>query len=99
MWILPDRFAVLAPIAVQRPARQLLARVPLALAEVSQSGRGILILQALIESGCQLAFCRTERRRVPLRAIRIVDGHEGWFAAHGQSHIQRLQIGIYRMAQ
>ena len=34
--IAPDRLAIAAPEAVQRPARQLLARIPLALAEMQQ---------------------------------------------------------------
>lgn len=33
----PDRLAVAPPVAIERPARQLLARIPLALAEVQQS--------------------------------------------------------------
>ena len=42
--VIPDRLAVLAPEARQRPARQLLARVPLALAEVEQALRRVTLL-------------------------------------------------------
>ena len=35
--VVPDRLAVAAPVAAERPARQRLARIPLALAEVQQS--------------------------------------------------------------
>ncbi len=37
----PDRLAVLAPEAIQRPARQLLARIPFALAEMHEPRRGV----------------------------------------------------------
>ena len=33
-WIFPDRHAVLAPITAECPARQRLARIPLALSEM-----------------------------------------------------------------
>src|SRR5689334_17280242 len=38
--VLPHGLAVLAPEAGKRPARQLLARIPLALAEVQETGPG-----------------------------------------------------------
>ena len=70
---IPDRLAVLAPEAVQRPARQLLAGIPLALAEVHQPVRGILVAQAVEEVGGELALGRAERGGVPFGAVRVVD--------------------------
>ena len=43
--VVPDRHAVLAPEEVERPARQLLARIPLALAEVDEAA-GTVVLPA-----------------------------------------------------
>jgi len=39
-WVVPERLAVRAPEAGERPARQLLARIPLALPEMQQALRG-----------------------------------------------------------
>jgi hypothetical protein len=95
----PDGLAVAAPIAVERPARQLLAGIPLALSEVRQSRRRIPILHALEQGAGEPALRRTHRGRVPFRTVRIVDGHERGFAAHRQPHVHRRKIGIDRSAE
>ena len=43
--VAPDRFTVLAPIASQRPTRQLLAGIPLALTDVQHAAGGELTLE------------------------------------------------------
>src|SRR5580692_1971214 len=62
----PDRLAVAPPVTVQRPARQLLAGVPLALPEVSQPHGRIMIAQAVIQLGGEPALVGSHGGRVPL---------------------------------
>src|SRR6185369_736357 len=83
----PDRLAILAPEAVQAPARQLLAGVPLALAEVHQAVWGVFLAQAVKDVGREEALGRAEGGRIPLGAVRVVDGDEGRLAALGQPDI------------
>ncbi|MNS63763.1 hypothetical protein D3C72_968660 [compost metagenome] len=92
--VLPDRHAVASPVAIERPARQLLTGVPLALPEMHQPLRRVASTHALEQLGGQSAFIRPQRRRVPLGAVRVIDGHEGWLTAHGQAHIAFQQVGI-----
>ena len=95
----PDRLAVAAPEAVERPARQLFARIPLALAEVRQSLRRVLLLEAVVELDGEAALVGPHRRGVPLRAVRIVDRNERGLAAHGQAHVARQQLRVDVMAR
>src|SRR5712671_3410756 len=44
--IVPDRLAVLAPVAAERPARQLLAGIPLALAVVEKSAGRVMLFKS-----------------------------------------------------
>ena len=68
-----QRLAILAPEAVQRPARQLFARIPLPLAEMRQSSGRKFVAQAHDKiSAASLRLLGPKRRRVPLRAVRIV---------------------------
>ena len=96
--IAPDRFAVLAPVAAQRPAWQLLAGVPFALAEMQQrSGR---------EPACELAeqharqppLLGPQRQRIPLRSVHVVDRHEGRLAAHGEPQVVLADVVFDRLA-
>ena len=67
----PDRLAVLAPEQVQRPARQLLARIPLALAEVQQAACAVLAARsASISSTLSSALGRTRAPRCSTRRPR-----------------------------
>ncbi len=94
--IAPDRFGVATPEAVERPARQLLARIPLALAEMRQARRGIPLAQALIQIDRESALILPERRGIPFRAIRIIHGYERRFATHSEAHIERRQVLVDR---
>src|SRR5690606_22850248 len=75
--IRPQRLTIAAPEGVQRPARQLLARIPLALSEVQYALRRVVVFQLAYKLAGNAAFVRTERGRVPFRGIAPVDRHEG----------------------
>ncbi len=95
----PHRLAVAAPEAVQRPPRQRLARIPLALPEVRKPGGRVAILESVIEVAGQPPLVRSESRCVPLSAVGIVAGHEGRLAAHGQPHVAGFQFCVDPLAQ
>ena len=97
--IFPDGHSILAPVGGQRPPGQLLAGVPFSLAVVQQGARGELAPQPLDEFARKRAFLRRNRRKIPLRAIRIIDRDKRRLAAHCQSHIMLLQVGIDGSAQ
>jgi len=45
------------------------------------------------------ALVGAERGGIPLRIVRVVDGHEGRLAAHGQAHVAFKQVDIDLPAQ
>ncbi len=98
-WVAPDRLAVLAPMAAQRPARQLLAGIPLPLAVMQQ----VAGTKAAGEAPQQLAgigaLRRAERVGVPFRAVGVGCRDEGRLAAHGEAHILGVEIAIDALAQ
>ncbi|MNP21137.1 hypothetical protein D3C76_1137440 [compost metagenome] len=93
--VAPQRHTVTPPEAVERPARQLLTRVPLALTEMHQGAGRVMLVQTLEQLASEAPLVRAQRCRVPLGAVRVVDGNEGRLAAHGQAHIRRFQIAIH----
>ena len=95
--ILPDRDAVAAPIAAQRPTRQRLARIPFALSVMKHRAGRRLLAEALDESQAAGSLHRSQSIDVPLRALGLVDADEGRLAAHGQAHILRLQVRVDAM--
>src|SRR5206468_2678349 len=66
----PDRFAVGAPKAVERPAGQLLPRIPLALAKMDEALGAVVPAQAVIKIGGKFFLVRSHRRGVPFLAVR-----------------------------
>src|SRR4051794_9968479 len=70
--VAPDRFAILAPVARQRPARQRLAGVPLPLPEMEQRPRSETIAEPAKEDVGTLALRRPEGVGVPLGLIAIL---------------------------
>ncbi len=92
--IAPQRFAVAAPVAAERPARQGLARVPFALAVVQQRRVREGLGETLEQIVGTLAFVLAERESVPLRAVHVVDRDESGFAAQGQAHVVGVEIGV-----
>ena len=97
--ILPHRLPVAPPVAVERPARQLFAGIPLALTEVHQSLWRILFPQAVKEIGGADALGRPQCIDAPFGTVRVVDRHEGRLAAHGQAYVSADQIGVDTMAE
>jgi hypothetical protein len=97
--VLPQWLAVGAPIAAQRPARQWLTRVPLALAEMQHGTRRKMALQPFEQVTGEFALLVGERGVVPLRTVHVVDRDEGRLAAHGQAHVVRLEFGVDLVAE
>ncbi len=97
--IVPGRLAVGAPEDRQRPARQLLARVPLALAEVQEAALAVFLAQPVHQLGGVAALGGAEGVGVPLRRIAVAAGDEGGLAAHGQAHVAGRQARVDRVAQ
>ncbi len=96
--IFPERLPIPAPIDRESPARQLLARIPLALAIMQKPARSELVAQAADEIFGIAALCRADGVGVPLRAVHVVDGDEGRLAAHGKAHIAGLQAAVHLVA-
>ena len=96
---MPARLAVGAPADGQCPARQLLAGVPLALAEMQESAAGVLGAQPVHQLGGEAALGGAERVDVPLGAVAVVHRDEGRLAAHRQAHVLALQLRIDVVAQ
>jgi hypothetical protein len=96
----PDRVAVVAPEAGQRPARQLLARIPLALAVVQQAGGRVARLEFVQQGGRERALVRPAHRGgVPFLALAVVYRDKGGFAAHGQAHVLGREVAFDAAAQ
>ena len=68
-----DRLAVAPPEPVERPARQLLAGIPLALTVVEQALVALIRTQALQQFGGQPALVGTKRFGIPLGAVAVID--------------------------
>ena len=92
--IADDRLAVASPEPVERPARQLLARIPFALPVVQQTLIALTGAQPLQQFGRQPALVGAQRLGIPLGAVAVVDRHESGLTALGQAHVARDQIGI-----
>ena len=95
----PDRRAVLAPVARERPARQLLAGVPLALPVMQQALGREMIAQAGEELGTEQALGGTHRIGVPFGALVVVGGHEGRLPAHGEAHVVPDEVRVHAMPE
>ncbi len=97
--VMPDRLPVLAPIQRKGPARQGLARIPLALTIVQQPAGRKLVLKAAHQLVCQSALGWADGIRIPFGTFEIVDRDESWLAAHGQTHIPRLKALVDSVAE
>ncbi len=93
--IFPDRNAVLAPIAAQRPAGQRFAGIPLALSEMQQRAGREAIAEPQEKLHRQLALVRSEGAGGPLGSVRVLERDEGRLAAHGEPNVARFQLGIH----
>ena len=97
--VMPDGLPVLAPKNRERPARQLLARIPLALAEVQEAAVAVFGAQLLHQRVGIAAFGRPLRVGIPLGGIAILVGNKGRLPPHRQAHITGGQIAINAFAE
>ena len=97
--VAPDRFAVLAPVAGEGPARQGFAGIPFALAVVEQAALGKFRFNRRINVSDKRAFFRPERGEIPFLSIHVVDGHERRLTSHCQANVVLGQFDINPVAQ
>ena len=97
--IAPHRHAVGAPQAGERPARQRLARIPLALPVVQHAPGGEALAEATDQRAGEPALVLAERGDGPLGAVHVVHADEGRLAALGQAHVAGLQPRVDDVAQ
>ena len=97
--VLPDRRAVAAPVEREGPARQALARVPLALAVVQEAAGREAVAQPADQLVGELALHRADSVGVPLGRLEVVDRHEGRLAAHRQPHVAGGQQLVHLAAE
>ncbi|MCY1214496.1 hypothetical protein D9M72_263100 [compost metagenome] len=97
--VVPQRLAVGAPEDRQRPARQLLARVPLALAEMQEAALAVLGAQLVHELGGVAALGGAERVGVPFGRVAVAGGHVGGLTAHREAHVAGHEARIDRVAE
>ena len=97
--VLPDWLAILAPENTQRPTRQLLTWVPLALAKVQEAAFAVLGAQLLHQLCGVTAFGGAQRIDVPLGRVSVGGGHERGLAAHGQAHVTGGQVLVHQLAE
>ena len=92
--VVPDRPAVGPPENAEQPARQRLARVPLALSVVEHAAAPEGVAQPPHQHVRALALGRAVGGDRPLRRFHVVDRHEGRFAAHREPHVASLQVCV-----
>ena len=97
--VAPRRLAVAAPVGAERPARELLARIPLALAEVHEAIGAVVLPEPVEQRGREPALGRAERARVPLGAVAVLGGDERRLAPHGEPHVHALEIAVDGVAE
>ena len=92
--VVPQRRAVRAPVHADQPARQRLARVPLALAVRDQGAGREVGHDPLREIDRQAPLRRAVGGRVPLRRVRLDARDERRLAAHRQAHVAVLEVRV-----
>ena len=92
--IAPQRHPVAAPVDAERPARQRLAGIPLALAEMQQSPRCEPVFEPALQHARELALLLAVGVDVPLGAIHVVDGDERRFAAQCEPDIPLGELRV-----
>src|SRR5262245_1882216 len=95
----PDRLTVDAPETVERPACELLARVPFTLAEMNQALSPVALAQTMIQIGGQPALVRSQRRSVPFFAVGVIDRYKRRLSTHRQPHVPSREVGIDIVAE
>ena len=97
--VVPAGLAIGAPANRQRPARQLLARVPLALAVVQEATLAVMCTQPTHQVLRHQPLGRAQRVGIPLGAVAVLDADEGGLATHRQPHVARHQLRVHLLAQ
>ena len=92
--VVPQRFAVAAPVQSDLPARQRFSRIPLALSVLHQTARRPFLLQQRGQYGGPVALVRPIGIGGPLRIHLVVDRDERRFAAHGQPDVAGRQPAV-----
>ena len=95
----PHRLLVGAPVDVERPAWQLFAGVPLALAEVQEAALAVLRAQFFHHLGGKAALGGAERIGIPLGGIAVAHRYKSRLAAHRQAHIAHGQFFVHGSAE
>jgi len=97
--VAPDRHAVATPVERESPARQGLARIPLALAVVQKATGGEAVAQPADQLVRECALLRPDGFGVPFLAFEVVDRDEGRLAAHRQPHVSGRERRIDPVAE
>ena len=92
--VFPDRHAIRAPEHIQCPAWQGFAGIPFALTEMRNAAGRETVPQAFQQAVGQFPLLFAQRIGVPLRAIHVIDGDKGWFAALGETDIAFRQLPV-----
>ena len=95
--ILPNGDAVDAPGAAQRPTRQRLAWIPLALSVVEHCAGRHSLAEALDQGQAARSLDWSESVDMPLRALGLVEADERRLSSHGQAHILCFQVRVDTM--
>src|SRR5262249_20895614 len=95
----PDRLAVGAPETAERPAWELLARVPFTLAAMDQALSPVALAQTMSPIGGQPVLVRSQTRSVPFFAGGVIDGYKRRLATHRQSHVPGHEVSVDILAE
>ena len=95
----PNFLFVGAPVNVQRPTRELLAWVPLALPKMQETALTVLIAELFDQLGGKAPFSGAKRIGIPFGGVPVTDCHKGGFTAHGQAHVAQCQFFVNRRAE
>src|SRR5262249_60187498 len=87
------------PVHAERPARQGLAGIPLALADVQERSRTEAMHEALREHPGELTLPRRMCSDAPLGTVHVVDRHEGRLTALCEPDIVRLELGVDALSE
>ncbi len=97
--VVPQGHAVVPKVTTERPARKLLARVPLALPVEQKPFRLPSRVKPAQERVRDLELAPSERGDVPLGGVWLEGAHERRLASHREPHIARPEIGVDAMSE
>ena len=97
--VAPDRHPVAPPVEREGPARQRLARIPFALAEMQKAVGCVFVAQAADQVVAQGPLGLARGGGVPFVGVDMIDGHEGRLPAEGQAHVALDQLLVDLVAE